>query len=436
MKLSEHIGKAAWSVADKALLVIMGVTYMLPQKTIGAQGWGVFIIVNTFLTSIFLLTDGLALQAIVNFGIDESKRKQTLTIAAIIHIFFVMGIATLIFFLRFFLAESLNEPLYIRSFSYFPILCLGFLARNFFMRVSQISINTKNIFIIDFAWVATSTTLILIGWKTGKLVDVDDMILISIISPFVSSVIGFMLVYRELKFTIKFDKTYFYEIVKFGFSQFANSATTALQTQGDSLLLKIFYSSAIVGNYDIAKKLFRLLEALREAGSLTIYPAVARLYQGKRFPELRVVIEKMMAFSFIGFLPIVIFSFFGPIDYILNLIYKGNYRLAPDLFRILSLSGLFMPLAMNLYVLLGIGASKNLLKLNIFCVVSTILCGFLLVPKFAATGTAYTVLINYFLLGVISTFIVHKEIGFSISGTLNRWKDISRFLQSLRNKAK
>ncbi|QQS65722.1 MAG: oligosaccharide flippase family protein [Chlorobiota bacterium] len=407
---------------------------MLPQKMIGAQGWGVFTIVNTFLTSIFMLTDGIALQAIVNFGMNESKKDQTLTITFIIHLIFVLFFAVLIYLSKGFLADLFNEPMYLKSFQMFPLLCSGFLTRTYFLRVSQINLKMNFIFWIDFAWVFSSTLMILIGWKTLWIKSVDEMILIAIISPFISSIVGLILTRKNLSFTTKIDKNYFKEILKFGFSQCINSGTTALQTQGDAILLKIFYSSSVVGNYDIAKKLFRLFEALREAGSLTIYPAVARLFQEKRISELRVLIEKMMCFTSIGLIPLVLFSLFGPVDFILGLIYKGNYPLAPNIFRTLSIAAFFMPLTMNIYVLLGMGASKNLLKLNATSVLTSVFFGIILVPKFGAIGTAITVVISYALIGFASTRIVYNQIGFSVKSTFLRWKDASTFVMKIFKK--
>ena len=89
MQLSQHIGKAVWSTADKMLYVLLGVAFVLPQKMIGARNYGIFVSAQTILTAIYMLSDGLALQSMVTFGAEPRRRAEAMTIAAMTHTLFV-----------------------------------------------------------------------------------------------------------------------------------------------------------------------------------------------------------------------------------------------------------------------------------------------------------------------------------------------------------
>lgn len=429
MQLSKHIGTAAWSAADKSLYVLIGLAFILPQKVIGEHNWGVATLAQAGLTIIYMLSDGFALQALVNFGMTESRRRQALTVSAILHVVFITICTAIIYFGRGWWAEILNEPDLVPTLALFPLVALGFLLRNYFLKISQLHIDTRATFLIDAAWIGTTVLLVLHGWMNAWMTTAEDMMLISAASAGASSLVGLMLYARRIRFTRTIDREVFREMMRFGRTQMLSAGTLALQTQGDYLLLKLFVSSSVVGNYDAAKKLFRGFEALRDAGSLFVYPAVARLKSQGREGEMVLLVEKMIGFMTLLAVPVVIVVWIGPTAQLFELIYRGKYQQAAFIFQLMCLAGLAIPFSMNINVLNGLSQARALLRVILMSAGMFFLSGLIFVPMIGVHGMAITIAISYVALGFFSTRAVKKHISFSIRGAFGRWRDAVEFIK-------
>jgi O-antigen/teichoic acid export membrane protein len=428
LQLSKHIGKAAWSTADKMLYVFIGLAFVLPQKVIGESNWGIYITAQAMLTAIYMLSDGLALQAMVNYGMEASHRRQALTVSAIMHLLFILSCTTLVYFGRSTIASIFNEQGLVPVLRLFPLVSLGFLLRNYFLKVSQLHIDTRATFIIDIVWIGATVGLILYEWGTGILVTAEDMMLISAISSGASSLAGLILYAGKVRLTTKLDRGYAQTMFRFGLAQFFSAATIALQTQGDVLILKRFVDSGMVGNYDTAKKFFRGFEALRDAGALFVYPAVAKLKSQGRDEEMVRLVEKMIGFMLIVVLPIVALVWLGPTDYLFALIYKGKYQQAPFIFKLLSLAALAIPFSMNMNVLNGLGEARRFFRVTVSAALIFFISALLLVPRLGVVGSALTIIISYAALGVFATRAVSNRVPFSLRGAFGRWRDAVDFI--------
>ncbi len=429
LQLSRHIGKAAWSTADKILYLLIGVVYFIPQKVIGESNWGLFALAQVLLTTIYMLSDGFALQVMVNFGVREENRRQAMTVSAVFHVLFILLCTTGVFFGREIIASIYNKPDLASVLTLFPVVSLGFLLRNYFLKVSQLHIDTRGAFIIDAAWIGTTVALLIYGWQSGTLVTAEDMMVISAISSGVSSLTGLALFGRTVQLTMQFDRTLLRRMIRFGVTQFGSAATIAIQSQGDVLILGRFVSEATVGNYDVAKKIFRGFEGLRDAGSLFVYPSVAKLHAQGRMREMTLLVEKMMGFMLIVIVPAVLFIWVGPVDYFFQLIYKDGYQQAPDIFRILSLAAIAIPFSMNIYVLNGLSEVRKLFRVTLISVILFFATAVILVPQIGVEGQAIAVAVSYFSLGIFSTIAVHSMVPFTLYGVFGRWRDALDFLR-------
>lgn len=414
----------------------MGFAFIIPQKVIGDSHWGIYASAQAILTSIYMLSDSLALQAMVNFGMDESHRRQALTLSAIIHTAFIALCTTGVYLSREMIAEFFNEPALVRTLGYFPLVSLGFLLRNYFLKVSQLHIDTRATFFIDLAWIGTTLALILYGWTQRTLIDADDMMVISGLASGASSLAGLWIYRKRVRFTLSFDRAYSIRMIRFGIAQAGSAATMVLQTQGDTLILKKFASSAVVGNYDTAKKFFRGFEALRDAGALFVYPAVAKLTAERRRDELVLLLEKMIGFMVIVITPIVLLVWFGPTEYLFNLVYKGKYQEAPVIFKYLSLAALAIPFSMNTYVLGGLGEARRYFRVTLIAASLSVIAAIILVPILGATGSAISVVVSFVTLGVLATRSVQSRVPFSLPSALGRWRDALNFVMRLWRKGR
>jgi O-antigen/teichoic acid export membrane protein len=208
-----------------------------------------------------------------------------------------------------------------------------------------------------------------------------------------------------------------------------------LQTQGDVILLGRFASAVSVGNYDVAKKFFRAFEALRDAGSMFVYPAVARLRAQGRMPEMVLMVEKMIGFTLVVVAPIVLVVWLAPIEILFRAIYKEQYTEAPHLFRLLSLAALAIPFALNLNVLTGLGESRAGFRSTLLSAVTFFVVALLLVPPFDTSGAALAIVASFVALGISATVAVKRRVHFSLPGALGRWRDALQYAKKFWEKA-
>ncbi len=432
MQLTQHISKAVWSSADKVLYLSLGLVFFIPQKVIGEASWGIFATSQAILTIMYMLADGFALQVMVNFGVVEERRPEATTAALLLYVLFLGACTTVVWLLREDIAMVTGKPDIIPVLAIFPILSLSFFFRNFTLKTAQLLIDTRGTFIIDAAWAVATITLLIHGWVEGWLVDEIDMVYVAAAAAGFSSLVGLLLYGRTIRLTRRFVPGRFIEMIRFGMAQFGSAATMGFLSQGDVLLLTTFVSdAAVVGNYDVAKKFFRGFEGIRDAGALFVYPAIARLSSQQRVEERRVLIEKMMAFVALVIVPIVLLIWFGPVEMVFEFIYKENYRLAPDIFRLMALGALAIPLSMNSYVLLGMSEVRRLFLVSAAAAVVFLVISFLLVPEYGASGQAIALLGSFWTLGILSTWFVGEKTGVTMRGVLSRWRDPLGFARTI-----
>lgn len=432
MQLTRHISKAVWSSADKVLYLSLGLVFFIPQKVIGESAWGIFATSQAILTIMYMLADGFALQVMVNFGVVEERRPEATTAALILYLSFLILCTGLIWLGRADIAAITGKPDLIPVLALFPILAFSFILRNFTLKMAQLLIDTRGTFIIDAAWAVATVGLLLHGWITGWLVDEIDMVWVAAAAAGVSSIAGLLLYGGRIRFARRFEPGVFRQMVRFGLAQFGSATTMGFLSQGDVLLLTTFVSdAAVVGNYDVAKKFFRGFEGIRDAGALFVYPAVARLSAQHRFEERRALVEKMIAFVAIVITPIVLLIWLGPIDRLFALIYKENYRLAPDLFRLMALGALAIPLSMNSYVLLGMSEVRRLFTVTTGAVIVFLILSLLLVPEIGGEGQALALVGSFWTLGILSYMFVSRKAGLTPRGILRRWRDALDFARNL-----
>ena len=125
--------------------------------------------------------------------------------------------------------------------------------------------------------------------------------------------------------------------------------------------------------------------------------------------------------------PIVALIWILPIDQLFGVIYKGNYKLAPELFRLLALGALAIPLTMTSYVLLGMTEVRRLFLVSFTAVLLFVLISIVIVPELLGKGEAIALASSYWILGLLSFILVKRLTDISLIRLLGRWRDASEF---------
>ena len=70
MKLSEHLNKGVWALADRGLPFIYAIAQIVVARVLGLEEYGTYVIFQVIFNMLFAFTDNFALQAIVKYGVE------------------------------------------------------------------------------------------------------------------------------------------------------------------------------------------------------------------------------------------------------------------------------------------------------------------------------------------------------------------------------
>ncbi|HZV11928.1 MAG TPA: polysaccharide biosynthesis C-terminal domain-containing protein [Candidatus Kapabacteria bacterium] len=429
MRLSDHLSKVTWSLADKVLYLIYGFVTLMQVSAMIKEEFGVFTIFNQVFSMLFALSDGYILQAVVKFGVDEKQRKEVVTYTFLAHALFVTVVALGLWVSRWGLADVLHEPRYIDVLTAMPLLCVLTIPRTYGLKFFQMLIRTREIFYIDLALFGTMG--IVTGYRiyTHTLHTANDLISINIIGAIVGSIVAILLAAPHVRFQLRKEKGLLRIMASFGFYQGSAVLTYILQQQADVIIIQYFSNAVQVANYNSAKIFYRAFEAVRDAVINISYPAVARLHTQERFAELRTIIEKMMSFILLAMIPVVLFCELGGTSFMFHLFFGAKYNDSIPIFNVLALFGLLLPFTLNFNVLTGLGESRAILRIVVISSFVSVVSNFILVPQFQAIGAAFTLILASIVSGALATLAVKKSVPFEWSALYRGIDDGMRFLK-------
>ncbi len=436
MRIQDYLGKITWTAVDKLLFILYGfVTIVQIKVTNDTAAYGLFTMLTALQTWIFIVSDGSALQGIIQFGMDKGNRPKVNTISGVLHISVVMGFSVLIALLHSVLATMFNEPRIAQVALWLPVYCLLTIPRSFCLKLLLRDLQMKQIFWVNFSWFGTMSVLTLWLIVNGSLSNpltssIDKFHLLSLIAftgMLVSSVTAVVLSRGLLGFGMRGEVT-FKDIITFGLPQAGVSTTHNIVRQLDGfLLLYFFHDAGAVGVYNAAKTLFRVFEVIMDAVTSLVYPTTVRLVSEQRTMELTALLSKAISFTLLFSLIVIIILECG-VTNIITLLIPKFVGTALHL-NILILAGLFMPISILGTVFM---AYRRTSKLLVITVVSSViaLCVFL------SMGCSRNIV--FFSLGVVSysvslalleLYFVQSILPFSLSQLTRAIPDILVYLK-------
>lgn len=360
MRIQDYLGKITWTAVDKLLFILYGfVTIIQIKVTNDTAAYGLFTMLTALQTWIFIVSDGSALQGIIQFGMDKGNRPKVNTISGVLHISVVMGFSVLIALLHSVLATMFNEPRIAQVALWLPVYCLLTIPRSFCLKLLLRDLQMKQIFWVNFSWFGTMSVLTLWLIVNGSLSNpltssIDKFHLLSLIAftgMLVSSVTAVVLSRGLLGFGMSGEIT-FKDIITFGLPQAGVSTTHNIVRQLDGfLLLYFFHDAGAVGVYNAAKTLYRVFETAMDAISSLVYPGIIRLINQNKINELTILMSKAVSFTLVSAVAIVIILELGLTEYLVGFIPK--FQGAVSQFNLMILSGLFLPFTLMGIVLMA-----------------------------------------------------------------------------------
>ncbi len=418
MKVQEHIAKISWTASSKLLIILYGFIQILQIRSLPVYEYGLYSLLISIQTWIFIISDSSALLSIIQFGSNEKDRPKVNLIVLFLHIGISLGIPIMFFLLKGPLVFLLKEPGIEQVANLLIPFCILFIPRTYCYRLLVRDMNMKGVFWVDFAWLGTMTVVTIYLLINQSLSTLNEMVIINYFGAGVSSIVGIFICWKQLKFSTK-GSISSSNIIRFSLSQALASGFGNVIRQLDVFIVQFYFSSVIVGIYNAAKTLYRTYETGYDAALILLYPSSVRLIAENRLEDLKILFTKAIALSFFPILVVVIAVSTGFFDFSIRFLFKGEeYVQAIPYFNLLSLAVIAMPLAFFSVVIVALRDIKTqLTAILISTVISTatlVLIGKLRIPELIPLGT-----IMYFVIfGLFSYFYFSKKFNLTLKEIL------------------
>ena len=429
MKLTAHLGKISWSLADKGLYVLYGFVQLLQIKALPAEVYGVFALLVGLNTWIMIVSDGSALQGVIQFGTEEKERGRVNAIGLAIHTVISMGAAAVVFLFRDPLATVVDER-FVEVATLLPLYAVLTLPRMFCLKLIYREMATRNLFVVDFVWFGVRTGLTIWMLSTNSLNTLSDIVIIDFVGMAASSIASILFTWRDLEFGWKGD-TSLKEYLKFGLPLAFATALNSTPRQLDVLIIASFFGVGVVGVYNPAKNLFRFFEQAFDAVTTLLYPAAVRMYSQNRMDDLKLLVTKAISITLIPSILAIIVLELGASNVIVWLLGE-QYAPAVGHFNVLILGALGMPFLLMASIIAAMGHSTVVVRYSAIGLV------FGLVTLFGVGYAGWEgaiglgIVVNALVVGVLCTNYVRRTVYFPWSDLLRAFTDVREAIAGIK----
>jgi O-antigen/teichoic acid export membrane protein len=392
VRIQDHLAKISWTAADKGLYLVYGFVNIMQNNALPPQELGLYTLCNALQTFIFAVSDGFVLQSIIIFGTDKELRGSINRFAITWHVIITLGVSALVFLLQLPFAWLLGEPRLSAVAAYLPIFCLLGIPRTLCLKYLIRDVQARAIFTVNVVWISTMCGLTAWMLATKRLVSFEAMFLIAAVGMATSSLTALWITRKQLSFKGTKNMTQ-RELFRAGAYQGTASMLGNTVRQLDVTVVQFFFGTATVGVYQSAKTLFRFFDEGFGAITSLVYPATVRLVHEERQTELVALLSKMVSFSLVATLAVVLLTELNVAEYVISRLLSPKYAAAIGYFRLLSFAAPAMPFVALLPVMLAFGEMRRLLLFIIAAVVAgltALACvGYLQLSAFAPLGFVF-----------------------------------------------
>ncbi|MEO6940931.1 MAG: polysaccharide biosynthesis C-terminal domain-containing protein [Candidatus Kapaibacterium sp.] len=432
MKISEHLDKGVWTIADKSLLLFYGfaVIFLVINK-LPTSEYGDFYVFQSMFLILSVLSDAIFLQPMVKFASEhEAEMGEVLAASFNLYTIFLILFGGALALLNAPIAALLNSKQLVTMLPFMPIFLVLGIFRNVGIRYLQVSYRIRAIFWVDLSFFGSIIVITVLANVFGLMHTATDFLKINMLGATISSMVAFIFCrdgyLRMPLFSV--PRWEYGRLLSFAKYQAGTSTLLTLQQWSDALFVTMFWGPVEAGIFGAAKTIFRFLDAAREGATLLIVPVSSRLYTSQNMKGLSALIEKLLFMAFAALIPVslVLVVIANPLFHIM---YNGKYDAAAPIFQILMLSGFTMPLSLvATNVLIGIGKARSLFLAVLSATILFFVLNFLLVPSMHSMGAALTVLISTTALGLFTFFAMRSELEISARGILSRAMEAKGFV--------
>lgn len=426
MKLTAHLGKISWSLADKGLYVLYGFVQLLQIKALPAEVYGVFALLVGLNTWIMIVSDGSALQGVIQFGTRVEERGRVNALGIVIHTVISMGAAGIVFLLREPLAQVV-DPQFVAVATLLPLYALLTLPRMFCLKLIYRDMRMQALFTVDAIWFGVRTAMTVWMMQNGTLQTLEDIVWIDFAGMAASSLAAIVITWRDMEFRWKGQMTV-REYLRFGVPLAVATALNSTPRQLDVMVIAAFFGVGVVGVYNPAKNLFRFFEQAFDAVVTLLYPAAVRMYSQHRMEDLQILVTKAISVTLIPTVMALIVLELGASNVIVWLLGE-QYSAAVDHFNVLILGALGMPFGLMASVVAAMGNSTAVVRYSAIGLVvsSAVLLTVSVAGLEWAVGLGMAT--NTIVVGLLATAHVRQSVHFPMKAVLRAFDDVRYALQ-------
>ncbi len=430
MRLTDHLDKISWSVADKFLFVGYGLVTIFQFEAMAPEQMGLFGLLFGIFSWIFIISDSFALQPIIQFGAKAEQRSFVNTISMLLHILITLGVSFILYLLKSPISSVFSEPRLVDVFTFLPLLALFSIPRTYALKIFYRDAKMNNVFFSNLAYFGVMSAMTFFYIFTKSYIDFYDIVTLNIAGNTVSSLLSTLLIKSDLKFTLQ-GNIKISGIVKFSTSYTLTSAIHLTPRQLDMYVIQYFFSTSVTGIYFLAKNLFRAFEEIVNAANGLVYPAAVRQLAKDNRAEIVEMTTKAVSFLIFFNLFTVIALNLGLTDILIKLFLSEKYYSAIPMFNILSFVAIGLPFTAYGGTIIAYGRPNVTLKLM------TVAACFWLVSYYAIGKignqdlVAVPHIIYYLVLSILLSNYVNKHFGFSYKMLLRFFPDAAHFIKKM-----
>lgn len=433
MRISAHLGKISWSLADKVLYVLYGLVQLQQIKALPTDVYGVFSLLVALNTWIMIVSDGSALAGLIQFGTNESERPRLNMMGLTIHTLITGLGAGSIFLLQTPLAHVFHEPRFVVVATMLPLYCLLTLPRMFCLKIIYRDMRMRDLFIVDLIWFGVRTIMTVLAIKQNNLNSLDDIIRIDFVGMGASSIAAFFLTRKEMIFSWKGNVSLF-TYLRYGVPLALATALNSTPRQLDVLVIAAFFNTGFVGVYNSAKNLFRFFEQAIDAVVSLLYPAAVRMYAEQRSADLTQLVTKAISVTLVPASVIVAILELGGSNIIVWLLGE-NYAGAVGHFNVLIVAALGMPFALMSSVVAAMGHSTTVVRYSAYSLVAGMAVLLAVCYANISWAVGLGIVTNVWVIGFLCTAYVRKTYHFPLRAIFRIFGDVKQAIPMLRGKA-
>lgn len=431
MNIKENIGKITWSVLDKVLFVIFGLVMLIQIKHLTPIEFGLFSLIWNLNNWLLGISDSFALQGLVQFGANYENRSRVNFIATTLNLLLLLFFPLILFFISI-LFKSYLSPEFYTTFYYIPIFTITAIPRTIVLKILTREFRYKEIFWTNFIYFGSMSFLTLYYILSFSILKFENMLNIFVIGGALSSIFSIIVAKKSLKFdNSRNHKFTFKEYIKFSLPMTLVSLCQSVPRNLDIYFIALTMganSTFMVGLYNSAKTLYRVIEEINSAAYSLMYPVAVKYVNLKDYASIRKIYIKAVSNLLLTYIFIIGLSYLGLIDLVIELILPEKYQMSIGIFKVMILAALPLPFVLLLVLSTAENNTKRVLN---YVTISAILS----IIAFLIAGYSNNIymmplgiLVYNISLGVLSFNYFKKNIGFPIRDVGLAIRDIKNFI--------